>query len=81
MLIEEKLRELFALSLQIKGANFDHHPSAENIHIYRFVKGAVPPRYDIDIHANYGDWCPDNHEKSLTNAIKKAKETIKQQNS
>lgn len=79
MRIEQKLRELFALSLQIEGANFDHHPSAECVHVYRFIKGAVPSKYDVDINCHYGDWVLESNENHIDNAIKKAKQVIENQ--
>jgi hypothetical protein len=70
----EKLQEIFALSLKIKGAICYHQPSARTIHIYTFVDGKVG--HDMSIEGSYSEWVKKYNPDSLDSVIKKLQQII-----
>lgn len=67
--VNDKLQEIFRLSLKIHDANFYHQPNASCGHVYTLVpnKNSV---YGIDVNFRYSDWVTKKDPESLDNAIK-----------
>ena len=81
MTTEQKLREIFALSLQLPDCTFMYDPGSESVHLYSFIR--YPNKrseYDINIESYLADWVPKKDPKHIDQAIKRTKELINLKN-
>lgn len=72
--INEKLKEIFSLSLKIDNATFYHQKTAESGNVYTFAKGVEG--YAINVEFRYSEWVDKKNPESLDSAINKLKQII-----
>lgn len=66
--VNEKLQEIFRLSLKIDNSTFYHQKTAESGNVYTFEKGVEG--YKINVEFRYSEWVDKKNPESLDNAIK-----------